>query len=142
MNLYADTSGLAKIVLAETGAEQLEGAIGTAERLTSAAVAYAELRAAVATAIRVGRVSHDDRPAFVEAVNRLWDSVHEIPIEQPLIRSAGNLADTFDLRGYDAIHLAALQVAGAPGELLVACWDRDLRRAAGGLGYELVPERL
>jgi len=78
----------------------------------------------------------------VEAVNRLWDSVHEIPIEQPLIRSAGNLADTFDLRGYDAIHLAALQVAGAPGELLVACWDRDLRRAAGGLGYELVPERL
>lgn len=43
------------------------------------------------------------------------------------------------LRGYDAVHLAALLQFGGPQEVIFACWDTELRRAAAELGYSLIP---
>jgi predicted nucleic acid-binding protein len=55
-------------------------------------------------------------------------------------KRAGDLAESHHLRGYDAVHLAALQRLGSPRRVdRVACWDDDLRRAASAAGYALFP---
>jgi hypothetical protein len=41
-------------------------------------------------------------------------------------RSARDLAERHALRGYDAIHLAALLQAGGPAYGAFACWEGDL----------------
>ena len=53
-------------------------------------------------------------------------------------RSAGDLAERHALRGYDAIHLAALLQAGGPAYGAFACWDGDLL-ARPQARYKLVP---
>jgi uncharacterized protein len=56
-----------------------------------------------------------------------------VAIDEPLARSAGDLAVQHALRGYDAVHLAcALQLHG--GDILVATWDKALNAAARATG--------
>ena len=62
----------------------------------------------------------------------VWARVSEIPIDGDLTRSAGDLAERHALRGYDAIHLAALLQAGGPAYGAFACWDGDLRAPPAG----------
>ena len=111
----------------------------SAETLVSAAIAYVELRSALAAAMREGRIALAERERIVLEIEQLWQGVSEIPMERPLLRHAGDLADRMSLRGYDAVHLAAVLQCGAPGEVALACWDTELRRAARDLGYSLIP---
>src|SRR5690242_13818095 len=57
-------------------------------------------------------------------VQPVWARVSEIPIDGDLIRSAGDLAERHALRGYDAIHLAALLQAGGPAHVNVCLLGR------------------
>ena len=71
-----------------------------------------------------------------------WRRLRVIEVTQPLVELAGDLADTFGLRGYDAVQLAsAQQVAVAGGEdLCYVSFDRRLNRAAQVLGMNLVAQ--
>ena len=54
-----------------------------------------------------------------------------------LAHQAGELAERFALRGYDAVHLAT---ALAIGEVVTfVSWDHDLRRAATRSGRAIAP---
>jgi uncharacterized protein len=137
--VYADTSALVKVIRTEAGSADMERIIHTADLTATAAIAYAELRAAVAAAIRARVIPAHERDRIVSAVERLWEQLAEVPVDSMLIRLAGDLAEQQRLRGYDAVHLAALQTFGEPGDVTFACWDDDLRRAARALGYILLP---
>ena len=138
MNLYADSSALLKLILPEPGSAEMVAFHANADPLTCSAVGYVELRAGLAVAVSMGRVEAG-RDHRLE-LERLWRSVGEIPLDRPLLAGAGDHAAAHALRANDAVHLAALETAGPPGTVAFACWDRDLRRAAGELGYELLPE--
>ncbi|MDE3076596.1 MAG: type II toxin-antitoxin system VapC family toxin [Chloroflexota bacterium] len=140
MLIYADSSALAKLILIEAGTGEMRASVAEADRLVSASVGYVELRAALAAAFRQERLPAPSRDEYVLTLSQLWDRVVEIPVDRPLIHMAGDLAEQWQLRGYDAVHLAALNHAGKPGEALFACWDDRLRRAAGQLGYQLLPQ--
>jgi uncharacterized protein len=136
--VYADTSALAKLILDEDGTPKMGALASAADVVATAAIAYVELRAALAAAIGDGRVPIPGRDRLVLTFERVWQRVSEIAIDTPLLRDAGDLAEQMRLRGYDAVHLAALRALGDPGEVTFACWDQDLSRAARELGYELV----
>ena|SRR5579862_7486486 len=142
MNLYADSSALAKLILNEPGEAEIFAAVRASDRTLSSAVTYVELRAALAVALRNGRMPVAEREPRLAHLETLWSRMVQVPLSTPLLRRAGNVADAFGLRGYDAVQLTSLQSAGDPDDILFACWDRALRRAAGGLGYELVPTLL
>ena len=142
MIIYTDTSALMKLILDEAGAADMRQAASGADGLVSAAIAYVEFRAAVAAAIRAQRIPAQLRDETTDAVERRWAAVSAVEIDDALLRSAGDAAERFALRGYDALHLAALTQSGSPAEVILACWDLDLRRAASELGYTLVPEHL
>ncbi len=139
MIIYGDTSALAKLVIEEQGTPEMLSAANNAEVLASVAIAYVELRAAVAAALRDGRLPSVQRDTKILYLERLWQSMSEIAIDGPLLRHAGDLAESMRLRSYDAVHLAALLKYGGPGEVIFACWDANLRRAAAELGYSLIP---
>ena len=139
MILYADTSALAKLVLEEEGSSVMLAASHRADVLASVAVAYPELRAAIAAAVRDGRVLPALRLGTRQQLESLWGHVATVPCDEPLIRRAGDLAEELALRGYDAVHLAGLVAMGSPDQVACACWDNQVRRAAQQLGYALVP---
>ena len=140
MIVYADTSALAKLVIDEVGSPEMHRALEQAESLATVALAYVELRAAAAGAIRARRVAPGEEQQLVQAVEFLWQGLAQITVHLPLLRIAGDLAQRFALRAYDAVHLAALVDTGPPGSIVFACWDAHLRRAASTLGYETLPQ--
>jgi predicted nucleic acid-binding protein len=138
--LYADTSALAKLFLIEESTARMRVAMDDANVTACAAIGYVEIRATFAAALRAGRLPVVGRDRLIAQLDRLWQEVSEIPLDRPLLRRAGDLAEQMRLRGYDAVHLAALHEAGSPTRVVFACWDNELRRAARELGYTLVPE--
>jgi predicted nucleic acid-binding protein len=65
-----------------------------------------------------------------------WPRFVVLEIDQPLVELAGEYADTFALRGYDSIQLAAAFEAGriSQSPIFFACFDARLNKAAKLLG--------
>jgi uncharacterized protein len=137
--VYADTSALAKLVIQEDGSLEMRSVQATTETLASAAIAYVELRAAAAAARRANRIPLDGRETAAGSVEKIWREIAPVPITDDLLKRAGDLAEEMHLRGYDAIHLAALLASGSSTDVSFACWDADLRNAGRSLGYALFP---
>jgi predicted nucleic acid-binding protein len=131
-----------KLVLSEPGSADMQALRSQVTVLAAARIAYAELRAAVAAANRDGRLAAGAHVRAKRQVEVLWRSTSPIDIDQALVSDAGDFAEQYGLRGYDAVHLAALQRLAAPSSCTLACWDRDLRRAASSMGYALHPRTL
>jgi uncharacterized protein len=137
--VYADTSALVKLLLSEDGQSTMQSTVESAEHVVSAVIAYAELRATMAAAHRDGRISLTERDSIRISLEELWSTMSEVSVDRALVHQAGELAERFRLRGYDAVHLAALMQFGQPGEVTFACWDLQLLRAAKELGYVTIP---
>jgi hypothetical protein len=60
-------------------------------------------------------------------------------VTQPLVERAARYADTFALRGYDSVQLAAAHETALLAESPVgfACFDERLNKAAGVLGMSV-----
>ncbi len=142
MILYADSSGLVKLLLEEPGTPEMQAAVLSTQQTLSVIIAYVELRSALSAAIRSGRVLPQSRDLLVHESDRLWNGVSPIPITGALLRTTGDLAERMHLRAYDAVHLAALTSLRGRDDLVFACWDHGLRAAAHSLGYTLCPEAL
>ncbi|MGA8016504.1 MAG: type II toxin-antitoxin system VapC family toxin [Candidatus Dormiibacterota bacterium] len=110
------------------------------EVLACAHIGYVELRAAVASAERAGRLPGASFARARRQLERVWAATSPIVVDMAVAKRAGDLAESHRLRGDDAVHLAALQRLGSPRRVdRVACWDDDLRRAAYAEGYALFP---
>lgn len=138
MNAYLDTSALVKLLIAEPDSAALMQALLSADLFTCR-VTYAEARAAIARRER-------EKPEFIAewvaarahlAAN--WPALQAIEVGQPLVEKAGDFADAFGLRGYDAIQLAACHMTKVvmDEEMWFFSFDRQLNRAARLLGLQL-----
>ncbi|MDX8409693.1 MAG: type II toxin-antitoxin system VapC family toxin [Mariprofundales bacterium] len=69
-----------------------------------------------------------------------WPLYITMEINQSLLELAGEYANTFALRGYDSIQLAAAAELAriTDMEIMFACFDRRLNRAAKVLGLRLL----
>ena len=135
MIVYFDTSALAKLFLHEDGTEAVRDLwTGSSTRVTSVAT-YPEARAAIAGAARSSRIGRGAaRRAVTELEGRL-QTMDVVILDEELSLSAGHLAETFGLRGYDAVHLATARSLDG-GTTVVATWDAARAQAAerSGLG--------
>lgn len=104
-----------------------------ADHVVSLRLIYPEARAALGQAERIDRVSPHVQPVLVEDVESLYLQLDRMDIDEALVRRAGDLAQQFGLRGYDAVHLAGAERLNDPQVVLVA-GDGDLRDAATDLG--------
>lgn len=95
-------------------------------------LAYPEGRAALAAAHRAGRLTEAQHSRALAEFEDLRRDLISIGLDEELAGRAGGLAEEFELRGYDAVHLASALELGEDTVLIT--WDADLRRAAGRAG--------
>ena len=136
MILFCDTSALIKLYIVEAGSDELKARMREAEVVAVCRIAWAEAHAALS---RRARETPEDAPVIEQAKAALaldWPHFVVLEISQPLVELAGDYADTFALRGYDSIQLAAASEAARIAQLPVffACFDIRLNKAAKMLG--------
>lgn len=136
MILYCDTSALVKLYIAEQHSDSMRIALEKAEVVAASRIAWAELHAALA---RRAREMIEDEQAIDQArISFIQDWGHYLVVEvtQRIVEKAGEFAQVFALRAYDAVQLATaahIQDQAEP-ELTFACFDKRLNQAAGILG--------
>ncbi len=133
MIVYVDTSALIPLIVEEPGSTRAGRVWDVADRVTSVRLIHAEARAALAQAARLGRIDRDLLPRTVAALDDLYAQLDLIDVDDRVVRRAGELAEHHELRGYDAVHLAAAERV-ADGTTVLAAGDRDLCAAARMLG--------
>lgn len=98
----------------------------------SSRLLYPEARAALAAAVRSGRVGAERR-VVREKLDTLARDVAYVEVTPPLAARAGDLAEEHGLRGYDAVHLAsALEIEDERTVLVTG--DGRLVQVASALG--------
>lgn len=136
MILFCDTSALIKLYIVEEGSDALKKQLSLVEAVAVCRIAWAEAHAALS---RRAREVPQDARVIEQAKAALaadWQHFLVLEIDQALIERAGEYADTFALRGYDSIQLAAAFETGRISQLPIffACFDTRLNKAAKLLG--------
>jgi len=93
----------------------------------------AEAAAALARGGRIGRLSPAQVRRGVVDLGRIWGGLRRVPVDDDLAADAAELALAHDLRGFDAVHLAAANVSA---DTFVAA-DRRLLIAARSEGLSV-----
>jgi uncharacterized protein len=137
LSLYLDTSALIKLYVDEQGAAVVREPVLAGRRVATSVVAYVEARAAMTRRRRAGNLTTADYRRFVEDFDADWERFIRIDVSESLVRTAGALAETHRLRGYDALHLASALVfrdrlGSSP---TFGCWDDQLDAAATREGF-------
>lgn len=139
--VYFDASALVKLLVEEDGSDVAADLWDGCDAPVSSRLAYPEVRAALAAALR----NHDLKPADVATAERTfeeyWFSVRPVELSRSVEHRAGQLAARHGLRGADAVHLASA-LALEDEELVLAVWDRRLHGDAGSVGLRCAPQEL
>lgn len=137
MILYLDTSSLLKLYLEEDHSDLVRSWVDRAQVLCSSRVALAEAMAAVARRWRLGDLDDDAFAAVRQALADDWPAFSSIDLNE---EAAGELAVRLDLRGFDAIHLAAAVevVTAASAPTFFSSFDKKLNRAAKAEGLAVL----
>jgi len=142
MILYLDTSALVKPIVRERGFDEVVDWFERADLVASSAVSYAEACSALGQNDRRRGKSPSRLGEWLVALDEYWNEVMRVPVAE---WAAGRLALAHELRGMDAIQLAAAVTlrerlrAGAddpsPVEIVFAAFDQRLLEAAEREGF-------
>ncbi|AKX95051.1 twitching motility protein PilT [Moorella thermoacetica] len=141
---YLDTSALVKLYIYEEGTPEVKELAANSLIVATCKIAYAEARAALARGHRERAL---DDAVYTQAVTALkddWRNYFAIEVSDALIDKAGELAERHQLRGFDAVHLAAVLMLKqqVKDNITVACWDKKFWQALKANNFTLLPEEL
>ncbi len=136
MILYLDSSALVKLYVRESGSDRVRILVSQSDGCASSAIAYAEMRAALARRHREGAIASPALADLRSAILHDWQSIFVVPVLPSIATSAGDTAEQYALQGMDAIHLAtALWLQDQQDQpLTFAAWDVRLVAAAAAAG--------
>lgn len=107
MTLYIDTSSIVKLYVDEPAREDVRRLLTRATVVVTSEVAYPETRAALARRRRDRSLSATAFATAKRDFEAEWRWFAAIPASSALCREAGDLAERYQLRGFDSIHLAS-----------------------------------
>ena len=136
MILFCDTSALVKLYIEEDGSSELRLKVQECDAVAVCRIAWAEAHAALS---RRAREVSEDALLIEQAKTVLasdWPKFVVLDINQHLSELAGDYADTFALREYDSIQMAAAFEADriSQTKLFFAYYNLRLNKAAKLLG--------
>lgn len=134
MITYVDTSTLIKLIVEEPGSESAAQIWAASDSLVSVSLVEVEARAALAAARRAGRLTPAAHRRARAILVQLLEQVDTVEVTHDLVASAGDLAESHGLRGYDAVHLAAARLVGCD---VMSSADTDLCAAAERDGFHI-----
>ena len=136
MILYVDTSALIKIYVAEEGTDTVQEAVSRASVVAASRVAYVEARAALARACRESRIGERDLRQSVAELDEDWKRFLVVEVSDDLVQRAGDLAEEYALRAYDALQLASALILKrrVDSSVFFLAFDQALTQAAQSAG--------
>jgi len=141
MILYLDTSALVKKYFKEKNSSEVIDAWKSSLAISTSAVAFAELLAAVYRKASEMRTKKFNIETVVRLFQEDWSTFIIVEVDNRLNETIHKVIARHGLRGFDAIHLAAALTIGSAvtEKFLFACYDERLRRAAQTEGMETLP---
>lgn len=133
MIAYFDTSAIVRLIIEEATSDDCRRLWNAATRVASVRLLYPQTRAALARAERIGRLTAGQLTNAVDELESLIEQLDIIEVSIEIARAAGELAQRFGLRGYDAVHLAA-GLAMNDADVVLVTGDHDLAAAAQAAG--------
>jgi len=133
MILYLDTSSLVKLYVEEDGSEAVRLLVDEASVVTTTVIAYPEARSAFARLHREGGSTVEEHDRMKSDLERDWSSLLTLGATERIWRHAGQLAETYALRGFDSLHLAsylALASLDLSQSVRFSSFDERLNNAA------------
>ena len=107
VTLYLDTSSLVKLYVEEAGSGEVRELVAGAAVVATSIVAYAESRAALARLRRSGTLTSAPFVAAKRDFEKQWPAFLALEVTAAVGREAGEYAERYALRGFDALHLAS-----------------------------------
>ena len=137
-NYFLDTSALVKRYAREVGTPWVLGLIESGDDICIVSITGPEIIAAFYRKARLGEISLEAAAQASENFREDYSGAYQIvEVSQGLIDSPMSLAETYNLRGYDAVQLAAaihLKNPGGLNDLIFVSADISLNAAAGSEG--------
>ena len=139
MTLYLDTSSVVKLYFDEADREDVLQMLAYADSAATSSVTYAEARATFARRYRERGISATVFRAAKHDLDADWPAYVLVEAAMPVCRAAGELAERYHLRGFDAIHLASFAELArtSPDDVEFSSFDRRLNRAAASVRRSL-----
>jgi predicted nucleic acid-binding protein len=138
MKLFFDSSAFVKLLIQENGSEWAHGLWEEFPRKFASRLAYVETRAALASAVRSGRITETQLNSARDEFDRQWDDIDVVEAAAHVIEAAADLADEHVLRGYDTVQLASALSISGDHDTLMLTWDDDLATATCDMGISVV----
>ena len=132
MNVFLDSSALAKRYIQETGSGRIEEILASASALGLSVICLTEIVSALSRLRREERIS---RRQYLDAKRVLFEDVRDasvISVTDGVVTRAVSLLERWPLRSSDALHIAS--AAEWSAELFVSA---DARQCAAARGYGL-----
>ncbi len=144
MIVYLDASALVKRYVAEEGSLEVNELISRADSVLTNLISRAEVAAAIMRASRMGIINREDARKAIAQVRSEWENLQRLPVTEATVGRADSLVSNYDLRGYDAVHMAAALIwREAIGEsITLATYDKNLWNIAQNAGLDTWPNRL
>ncbi len=117
--------------------------VATASLVVVCRISWAEAIAAMARRVREAPKDAATITLAQQRFQQQWPNFAIVEVTQTLVELAGDYADTFALRGYDSVQLAAARIVQESSDepLRFACFDERLCKAAKILGMQVVEEQ-
>ena len=137
MNVFLDSSALAKRYIQEHGSDRLEDILSSASSLGVSVICVSDVVSALCRRRREGKLS---RQGYLEAKQALFEDIEDssvVNVADRVLARAVELLERWPLRSSDALHVAS--AAEWSAELFVSA---DERQCAAARAYGLQVEEL
>lgn len=144
MIAYVDTSALVKLFVTEEGSDATRARLSTASVLGTSLVARPELGAALARGVRCGLLTKAEAAEARSCLEAVWPTWVHLTLNESLVARAEELAWEYQLRGYDAVHLASALTwqDHLSSQVAMVTFDRELWQAAAAAGAAAWPDQV
>ena len=144
MILYLDASSLVKRYVEEPGSAEVAQATRDAALVGTVMISRVEVAAALSKAVRLQALTQDQAWASLQAFREEWPDVVRLQVTDLLVSHADTLAWEHQLRGFDALQLAAatLWQEMMSESVTFSTFDLQLWTAARNVGLAAHPEDL
>lgn len=142
MNVYWDTSALAKRYFNEAGSAEVGKLLVKAAVSSTVVLTRAEIAGVFSRGLSKGYLTRKESDEGMREFRKHWPAYFRIRITEGLIANADSLALEYGLSGLDAVHLAAaVSWKDRVGESIIfATFDDNLWKALGSQGFEPFPD--
>ncbi len=131
--IYLDTTAIVKLFVEEEFSNDVRSA-AESQSVGTVSIAFVETLSAFA---RKKELSEEERASATREFLATWHRFRVVSTDV-VLESAGILARAHQLRGFDAVHLAAARELGAPSSIQFVVYDGDLAKAAKKEGFRVL----